>query len=166
VIPKDAQTRKALPITSGVLDYFPDALLEVARCSKVGNDQHNPDQPLHWAKEKSTDEADALVRHLLEEPVNRWRLPVQLFGKVPVDEQRCMDSHGPHGHPPVPVPGHRRGRHRHGTLEGRGFAWRILRAHRKAGNRYRSRQEARAGRHTPHHVATNSSNPRASGKAR
>ena len=66
MIPKDAQTRKALPITSGVLDYFPDALLEVARCSKVGNDQHNPDQPLHWAKEKSTDEADALVRHLLE----------------------------------------------------------------------------------------------------
>lgn len=61
-----AQDRKALPITSGVLDYFPDALLEVAHCSKVGNDQHNPGQPLHWAKEKSTDEADALVRHLLE----------------------------------------------------------------------------------------------------
>jgi len=62
----EAAARKALPITSGVLDYFPDALLEVARCSKVGNDQHNPGQPLHWAKEKSTDEADALVRHLLD----------------------------------------------------------------------------------------------------
>ena len=62
----DAAKRKALPITSGVLDYFPDALLEVARCSKVGNDQHNPGEPLHWAKEKSQDEADALVRHLLE----------------------------------------------------------------------------------------------------
>jgi hypothetical protein len=35
-------------------------------CSKVGNDQHNPGEPLHWAKEKSIDEADALVRHLLE----------------------------------------------------------------------------------------------------
>lgn len=65
-LPKDAQGRKDLPITTGVLDYFPDALAEVARCSKVGNDQHNPGQPLHWAKEKSTDEADALVRHLLE----------------------------------------------------------------------------------------------------
>lgn len=62
----DAAARKALPITTGVLDYFPDALLAVAHCSKVGNDQHNPGQPLHWAKEKSTDEADALVRHLLE----------------------------------------------------------------------------------------------------
>jgi len=61
-----ASERKALPITSGVLDYFPDALLEVAECSRVGNDQHNPGQPLHWAKEKSTDEADALVRHLLD----------------------------------------------------------------------------------------------------
>lgn len=66
MITQDAAERKALPITSGVLDYFPDALLEVAHCSKVGNDQHNAGQPLHWAKEKSTDEADALVRHLLE----------------------------------------------------------------------------------------------------
>jgi hypothetical protein len=64
--PKDAQTRKDLPITTGVLDYFPDALLEVARTSKVGNDQHNPGQPLHWAKEKSTDHADALLRHLID----------------------------------------------------------------------------------------------------
>lgn len=65
-LPIDAIARKALPIATGVLDYFPDALAEVAHCSKVGNDQHNPGQPLHWAKEKSTDEADALVRHLLE----------------------------------------------------------------------------------------------------
>ena len=65
-LPKDAVARKALPICTGVLDYFPDALAAVAHCSKVGNDQHNPGQPLHWAKEKSTDEADALVRHLLE----------------------------------------------------------------------------------------------------
>lgn len=65
-LPTDAQERKATPIATGVLDYFPDALAEVAKCSKAGNDQHNPGQPLHWAKEKSTDEADALVRHFLE----------------------------------------------------------------------------------------------------
>jgi len=65
-LPKDAATRKAGPICTGVLDYFPDALFEVAHCSKVGNDQHNPGQELQWAKEKSTDEADALVRHLME----------------------------------------------------------------------------------------------------
>ncbi len=61
-----AEVRKARPITTGVLDYFPDALLAVAECSRVGNEQHNPGEPLHWAKEKSTDEADALVRHLLD----------------------------------------------------------------------------------------------------
>lgn len=51
---------------SGVLQYFPDAIREVARCSWVGNEQHNPGQPLHWDRSKSTDEADALVRHLME----------------------------------------------------------------------------------------------------
>lgn len=66
MLPTDAEGRKATPICTGALDYFPDALAEVARCSKVGNDQHNPGQPLHWDKSKSTDEADCLVRHLLQ----------------------------------------------------------------------------------------------------
>jgi hypothetical protein len=65
-LPKDAQERKDTPIVRGVLDYFPDAIAEVARVSRVANEQHNPGEPMHWAKEKSTDEADALVRHLLE----------------------------------------------------------------------------------------------------
>lgn len=60
-----AEERKQRPLYSGVLVYFPDALLEVARCSWVGNEQHNPGQPLHWDRSKSTDEADALARHLL-----------------------------------------------------------------------------------------------------
>lgn len=58
--------RKATPIFSGVLAYFPDALAEVARLSKAGNDKHNPGQPIHWSRGKSNDHADALVRHLLE----------------------------------------------------------------------------------------------------
>lgn len=65
-LPTDAKERKAVPIATGVLDYFPLALIEVAKTSKAGNDQHNPGQPLHWAKGKSTDHADSLVRHLLE----------------------------------------------------------------------------------------------------
>ena len=65
-LPTDAAERKALPIFSGVLRYFPDALAEVARVSKAGNDQHHPGTPLHWDKSKSTDEGDALIRHQLE----------------------------------------------------------------------------------------------------
>jgi hypothetical protein len=66
LLPSDPNERKNLPITSGVLDYFPLALAEVARVSKAGNDQHNPGQPLHWAKGKSTDHADCISRHLID----------------------------------------------------------------------------------------------------
>ena len=65
-LPTDKQARKETPIASGVLDYFPDALAAVAQVSFIGNQQHNPGQPLHWAREKSTDESDALIRHFLE----------------------------------------------------------------------------------------------------
>lgn len=60
----DAAKRKEYPITTGCLDYFPLALMAVAHCSYVGNEQHNPGQPLHWARGKSTDHADALLRHM------------------------------------------------------------------------------------------------------
>jgi len=62
----EAEQRKHTPVYSGVLKYFPLALREIARTSKVGGDQHNPGQPLHWDRSKSTDELDALTRHLLE----------------------------------------------------------------------------------------------------
>src|SRR5216683_3168612 len=62
----DAKKRKDLPITRGVLDYFPDAIAAVAEVSRLGNEQHNPGQPLHWAREKSTDHADCIARHLIE----------------------------------------------------------------------------------------------------
>lgn len=62
--------RKAQPVTSGVLNYFPDAIKYVSVVSKAGNDQHHPDKPLHWDKSKSSDELDALVRHLIDHNVN------------------------------------------------------------------------------------------------
>ena len=65
-LPTDSQERKDIPIVSGCLDYFPAALAEVARLSKYGNDKHNPGEPLHHARGKSTDHADCIVRHLLE----------------------------------------------------------------------------------------------------
>lgn len=68
VLRKDglAQKRKRQPLATGVLDYFPDALIAVAETSFIGNEQHNPGQPLHWAKEKSTDHADCIMRHLID----------------------------------------------------------------------------------------------------
>jgi hypothetical protein len=65
-LPTDAAQRKATPIATGFCDYFPDAMVAVAQLSKIGNDQHNPGQVLHWEKSKSTDHADCIMRHLIE----------------------------------------------------------------------------------------------------
>ena len=61
-----AKERKGRPLATGCLDYFPDAMLAVAELSRVGNEQHNPGTPLHWDRSKSGDEADALLRHLID----------------------------------------------------------------------------------------------------
>jgi hypothetical protein len=50
----------------GLLRYFPRACAAVAELSRVGNEQHNPGQPMHWAREKSTDHGDCIVRHQVE----------------------------------------------------------------------------------------------------
>lgn len=65
-IPHDAAGRKARPIASGVLDYFPDAIVAIAEISFAGNEQHNPGKPLHWDRSKSSDEADAAMRHFMQ----------------------------------------------------------------------------------------------------
>lgn len=75
-LPTDAKERKKIPLCTGLLDYFPDALIEVAKVSQVGNDQHNPGQPLHWAREKSIGQGDEIMRHLIER------------GKIDTDGQR------------------------------------------------------------------------------
>ena len=62
----DSATRKLFPVATGCMGYFPDALMCVSFISRVGNDKHNPGQPLHWAKEKSSDEPDAEARHMLD----------------------------------------------------------------------------------------------------
>lgn len=65
-LPSEASDRKKYPVGTGVLDYFPDAMVALARLSWEGNNQHNPGQPLHWAREKSTDQADTMQRHYLQ----------------------------------------------------------------------------------------------------
>lgn len=65
-LPTDDKARKALPIFRGPLMYFPDALLAVAAVCKAGNDQHNPGQPMHWAREKSTEQMDTALRHMMD----------------------------------------------------------------------------------------------------
>ncbi len=63
-LPQDSASRKTYPMCAGLLDYFPDALAEVSRGSYVGNEKHNPGEPLHHARGKSMDHADCIIRHL------------------------------------------------------------------------------------------------------
>lgn len=81
-LPQNSSERKAIPLTTGVLDYFPAALAEVAKVSKVGNDKHNPGEALHWSRGKSTDQADCIARHLMErggiDPETGMRYSAQL----------------------------------------------------------------------------------------
>ena len=63
---REIKCRKDYPVYTGVVKYFPDALMEVSKVSRVGNEQHHAGKPLHWDKSKSTDHLDALFRHLIE----------------------------------------------------------------------------------------------------
>lgn len=66
----NTELRKSQPVYTGVLKYFPDALKYVSQVSNAGNQQHHPDKPLHWDKSKSTDNEDALTRHLIDHSTN------------------------------------------------------------------------------------------------
>jgi hypothetical protein len=66
VFPVDAAARNEFPMYDGLLAYFPSALAGVSRVSKIGNDQHNPGQPMHHARGKSMDHANKLIRHVMD----------------------------------------------------------------------------------------------------
>lgn len=99
-LPEDAKSRKEYPLYSGLFVYFPDALAEVAHVSWIGNEQHNPGQPLHWDRSKSTDEPDALLRHVADSVTSQfdsdgvrhsakaaWRALARLQKEIEADQQ-------------------------------------------------------------------------------
>lgn len=59
---RDHAARKALPIMR-VLGYFTAAIAGLTRHAVRGNAQHNPGEPLHWARGKSMDHAECVGRH-------------------------------------------------------------------------------------------------------
>ena len=65
-LPTAPAQRKRLPVYSGFLRYFPRAVAAVAGLSLAANEQHNPGEPLHWARDKSADHHDCIARHLLQ----------------------------------------------------------------------------------------------------
>lgn len=94
-LPTDSAERKEVPMASGLLAYFPAALAGVARVSKLGNDKHNPGQPLHHARGKSSDHADCIIRHMVD--VLDWLAAIERNGEdwetefyAVLDEVSCL----------------------------------------------------------------------------
>lgn len=103
----DPVARKQLQLYTFMFEYFPLAWLEVVRVARLGNDQHNPGQPLHWAREKSTDQMNALFNHLFDYGLGQkrdtsgsyhlanliWRASAQL--QLDIEKENGTDTRRP-----------------------------------------------------------------------
>lgn len=65
-LPEDAAERKNVPLCRGCFDYFPAALAAVAALSARASVQHGHGDEVFWERGKSSDHADALLRHLMD----------------------------------------------------------------------------------------------------
>jgi hypothetical protein len=65
-LPEDSEARNGFPMFDGLVGYFPNALAAVSEVSRLGNEQHNPGQPMHWARDKSTDHLNKVIRHAVD----------------------------------------------------------------------------------------------------
>lgn len=89
-LPINSQERKNFPVMSGCLNYFPAALSGVAKISKQGNDKHNPGEPLHHARNKSTDHGDCIIRHLID--VQDLLAAFERSAQVPSSHPRLLEE--------------------------------------------------------------------------
>jgi hypothetical protein len=64
MIPEIQENRESKPLYDYMFGYFPDAFLAEVAVSWEGNKQHNPGQPMHWARGKSTDHPNKAFRHI------------------------------------------------------------------------------------------------------
>jgi hypothetical protein len=95
-IPQDDASRKQAPMFRGLLAYFPAALFEVATHSYASDQKHSPgnvDGP-HWARGKSPDHADCIVRHLIDAgqhgtPNRRYHLRALAWRALALLQEEC-----------------------------------------------------------------------------
>jgi hypothetical protein len=93
-LPIDSEARKGYPLLSGCLKYFAAALAGVARTSKQGNDKHNPGQPIHHARNKSSDHGDCIIRHLMdvEDMIAANNRATEAGKELPFSKQQLLDE--------------------------------------------------------------------------
>jgi hypothetical protein len=84
-LPTDAKARKGIPIYTGFIAYFPRAIAAVAKLSLVGGIQHGQTaETLHWNRDLSGDELDAMMRHIIDGDWEQvaWRAMANLEKKL------------------------------------------------------------------------------------
>lgn len=64
-LPRGSERRKAIPLYSGVMRFFPAALAMVAQASVRGNRKHCPGQPMVFDSSVSMDHGDCILRHMI-----------------------------------------------------------------------------------------------------
>jgi hypothetical protein len=87
-LPTDYNARKALPVYTFLTTYFPDAIIELVKVSVAGNVQHNPGEPMHWSRHKSTDQLNTAMRHIFDHGAGR------VYDTEP---KEVLAEIGPHG---------------------------------------------------------------------
>ncbi len=96
ILPTENKKRKLIKIYSGVIKYFPRALCAVALRSAEGSEQLHPHEPMHWDRDKSPDELDSMMRHMLDEDWEAvaWRALANLEKKIEdkIEEERERDG--------------------------------------------------------------------------
>lgn len=110
-LPTDHEARKRVPLATWLRGYFPDAIIELAAMSARVNEQHNPGEPVRWAREKSNDHPDCALRHFMEYGTRdkdgerhtakaAWRLLAMLQLEIEADrsaEDFAKEVGGPEG---------------------------------------------------------------------
>lgn len=123
-LPKDYDARKALPLFDFYTKYFPLAQIELVKVAVAGNDQHNPGEPLHWARGKSMDQLNTALRHMLDHGMGEvfdpgdadrghrvmhlakaaWRLMAEIQLLCEAAEPAPVEVAPPAPEPPTPAP--------------------------------------------------------------
>lgn len=117
-LPTVDKERKELQMWTYLFGYFPKTFLAVLGVCVAGNKQHNPGEPLHWAREKSTDQLNTAFRHQFDYGLGVkkdtdgqwhlakaiWRLSAQLELDIEADEKTKaaagFNAHGMHSENP------------------------------------------------------------------
>lgn len=94
ILPALAKERKAIPVYSGFVKYFPRAICAISQHSLIGGIQHGQTaQSLRWDRSLSGDELDAMMRHIVEEDwvAVAWRAMANLEKHLEAREHKDFE---------------------------------------------------------------------------